>query len=622
MSYNDTVLLEPGPSSQTNDPVEASFVRNFRLSGGELSPQCKFVHYKTMGRGMIAAETIQEGDLLFSIPRHMLLNLRNSILPEICKRFEDFIALNGSSDLPNKWEDVNTGWLGLMLTMMWESFRTDEVGSQAWQLYYDRTKAQAWIHVVEDEDISPLSQEEEAEEDPEGALPSIGRDYRHGGRPKGRQDWGFFFSILPKHFDTPMFWSEPDLAELKGTNILGKIGKEEATKDYREKIEPFIRSRPHIFFGTLADESSIDDLIATYYSIDHFHIMGSRILSRSFHVKDVKEGVLGEEGKEYDDREMKSEEEEEEEEEASNSDEDKDEEEEETEDIEQISMVPMADMLNARSGCDNAHLFYKAERLEMRATQTIKKGEQIWNTYGDPPSSDLLRRYGYVDLGNAADVVELHVQDLISACLMLEETGAEAVGARRLMLSQRIQWACSLGLDEEIPLQYPFPPSQQPPFRPEPQSPTSKELREAAAEISEELLILARVLCLSDEAFGKAKEKDKLPNPRIDALEEHSCGAKEKMAVAELIIEAIEERRKAYTTDEQADEDLLYSGNGDAQSLSTNKRNALVVRLSEKRILSETRKVLEAALHYVLSKKRNGEQEGKTQPIHKKMRKV
>ena len=69
----------------------------------------------------------------------------------------------------------------------------------------------------------------------------------------------------------------------------------------------------------------------------------------------------------------------------------------------------------------------------MITTKAIKAGEQIvsvisplfavvdevcqWNTYGDPPNSDLLRRYGHVDLvcvpeplggiGNPADIVEI-----------------------------------------------------------------------------------------------------------------------------------------------------------------------------------------------------------------------
>ena len=82
----------------------------------------------------------------------------------------------------------------------------------------------------------------------------------------------------------------------------------------------------------------------------------------------------------------------------------------------------------------------------MVTTKPIKAGEQIvstgtrspipecgssevkfgqWNTYGDPPNSDLLRRYGHVDvvplrppltgMGNPEDVVEVRADLVVSA---------------------------------------------------------------------------------------------------------------------------------------------------------------------------------------------------------------
>ena len=64
---------------------------------------------------------------------------------------------------------------------------------------------------------------------------------------------------LPDGFDTPIFWNDADLEELKGSPTLGalnhfsdclipekaflpeRLGKEEAERDYREKILPAIR---------------------------------------------------------------------------------------------------------------------------------------------------------------------------------------------------------------------------------------------------------------------------------------------------------------------------------------------------------------------------------------------
>lgn len=63
-------------------------------------------------------------------------------------------------------------------------------------------------------------------------------------------------------------------------------------------------------------------------------------------------------------------------------------------------MVPMADMLNAAHGRDNAHLSVDDDQqtYTMIATRPIAKGEQIYNTYSSPPNAELLRKYGHVDI--------------------------------------------------------------------------------------------------------------------------------------------------------------------------------------------------------------------------------
>jgi SET domain-containing protein 6 len=81
----------------------------------------------------------------------------------------------------------------------------------------------------------------------------------------------FFKDVLPKSFDTPIFWGEDDLAELEGTCVVGwfllfsstshphslssswslhiikfapeKLGKDQAEKDYGEKILPAVQVR-------------------------------------------------------------------------------------------------------------------------------------------------------------------------------------------------------------------------------------------------------------------------------------------------------------------------------------------------------------------------------------------
>lgn len=43
----------------------------------------------------------------------------------------------------------------------------------------------------------------------------------------------------------------------------------------------------------------------------------------------------------------------------------------------------------------------------MRSIREISEDEQIYNTYGNLPNSDLLRRYGYVIAGSRDDIVEV-----------------------------------------------------------------------------------------------------------------------------------------------------------------------------------------------------------------------
>lgn len=52
----------------------------------------------------------------------------------------------------------------------------------------------------------------------------------------------------------------------------------------------------------------------------------------------------------------------------------------------------------------------------MRSIKPINKGDQIYNTYGNLPNHDLLRRYGYVLPGSKDDLVEIS-SDLILQCI-------------------------------------------------------------------------------------------------------------------------------------------------------------------------------------------------------------
>ncbi|GMF01138.1 unnamed protein product [Ambrosiozyma monospora] len=64
-------------------------------------------------------------------------------------------------------------------------------------------------------------------------------------------------------------------------------------------------------------------------------------------------------------------------------------------------MVPLADTLNANTTLFNATLKYTNHKLSMTATKHIPAGSQIYNIYGDLPNSEILRKYGYIELPNS-----------------------------------------------------------------------------------------------------------------------------------------------------------------------------------------------------------------------------
>jgi SET domain-containing protein 6 len=49
----------------------------------------------------------------------------------------------------------------------------------------------------------------------------------------------------------------------------------------------------------------------------------------------------------------------------------------------------------------------------MRSIRPIIEGDQIYNTYGNLPNADLLRRYGYVIPGSKDELVEISSEMII-----------------------------------------------------------------------------------------------------------------------------------------------------------------------------------------------------------------
>ncbi|AOW07817.1 hypothetical protein B0I72DRAFT_143262 [Yarrowia lipolytica] len=187
--------------------------------------------------------------------------------------------------------------------------------------------------------------------------------------------WKPYFDVLPTQLDSLMMWTDDELEGLKGSMIVKKIGKAGAEEDYQEKLKPIIDAHPEYF-------KDCDT------SLESFHRMGGLIMAYSFDAPDSFS-----------------------------------EDEEDDEDIEHDdlyneglvkAMVPLADTLNAHTRFCNANLIAEDDGgFSMTAIQPIKKGEQVYNTYGELPNCDFLRRYGYVENeGTEFDIVEFSMDEI------------------------------------------------------------------------------------------------------------------------------------------------------------------------------------------------------------------
>lgn len=90
----------------------------------------------------------------------------------------------------------------------------------------------------------------------------------------------------------------------------------------------------------------------------------------------------------------------------------------------EVLMIPMADMLN-HSFANNAHCKYlNGGGMSMEAIKTIKKGEQIYNTFGVTSNSQLLLKYGFIELPNPMSFMTIYgyeIEQYLEECIEYKE---------------------------------------------------------------------------------------------------------------------------------------------------------------------------------------------------------
>ncbi|KAL4078201.1 hypothetical protein V8B97DRAFT_2015387 [Scleroderma yunnanense] len=480
-----------------------AFMTWFQSNGGTVDLHAMGItEFPGSGRGAVALCDIPADYTLFSLPRTLTLSTRTSSLPHL-------FGLN-------KWRahKLHKGWVGLILCLMWEDACAHEQGNS----------------------IS------------EAGL------------------WSPYILSLPETFDTPMFWSEHELEELRGTSVVDKIGRQDAERAYHESLVPAIEI---VSWCKTAPSLFSPHHLPRWYSLEAYHRAGSRILSRSFTVSRWTSQDAEEQNDDGNDEagahDSEGELEANEPDNANTSfgsamdvdeltpaedheDEDEDEDEDDPSDI---AMVPMADLLNARWGGEN------------------------FNTYGDLPNGDLLRRYGHVDLvplnadtnaartagvdshingaiatpGNPSDVVE------IKANLVVEAVRArwETKGNGERDIAERIEWWLDEGGDDIFVIPHP-------------------NLQIGISyELPRELISFTRLLLPSTD-FESVLKKGKLSKSKQPDAE--------VLGVLEEVLRTREAMYAGGTVEE--DEQLLSSSSA---SFTTRRRHATVVRVGEKRVL-------------------------------------
>ncbi|KAG9189920.1 N-lysine methyltransferase SETD6 [Alternaria panax] len=332
--------------------------------------------------------------------------------------------------------------------------------------------------------------------------------------------WKPYMDVLPTAFDTPLFWSESELKELQGTCLsTEKIGKQQSDDMLRSQVVPVIQQNPEVFYPGEAPKLSDEELLALA------HRMGSTIMSYAFDLAN-----------EHEDEE----------------DEEEDGWVEDREGTTPLGMVPMADILNANAEF-NAHVNH-GESLEVTSLRsTLPAGSEVLNYYGPLPTSELLRRYGYVTPEHHRyDVAELPWSLVREA--IIQELGLSGEVVARI--------EAKLEENEELEEYFIIERDSGEPNS-EGQLTYSAQLRAISPELEEQLKVVLKALKKHNPKHNPEKRK------REDIFNT-------------VITKALTAKMARYPTSIEEDNKLL-KGN----DLEKRRRMAIEVRLGEKKLLHE-----------------------------------
>lgn len=91
--------------------------------------------------------------------------------------------------------------------------------------------------------------------------------------------WWPYLNILPTEFDTLMYWSSAELAELQGSLVLQKVGKDDANLAFLQILLPIVKEHARLF-GQYAPAFGGPDAETVLLGVAHR--MGSLIMAYAF----------------------------------------------------------------------------------------------------------------------------------------------------------------------------------------------------------------------------------------------------------------------------------------------------------------------------------------------------
>ncbi|MBN3309797.1 SETD6 methyltransferase, partial [Amia calva] len=435
-----------GVETSTDEPLQ-SFLSWCEEIGLNLSAKVYVSKEGTVDKyGMLAKEEIDEGEVIFSIPRTALLYQENSKVKSVLEKEKE--SLESAS-----------GWVPLLLALMWEYTSPDS-------------------------------------------------------------HWRPYLSLWPdlKSLDQPMFWSAEERERLlHGTGIPEAVDRDltNIQKEYTDIILPFIQAHNQLW-------DPEKHTLQLYKSLVAF------VMAYSFQ-------------------------------------EPLDDDEEDEKEPNPPMMVPMADLLNHVSN-HNTNVEYTPECLKMVAVGHIKKGEEIFNTYGQMANWQLLHMYGFVEPfpHNTNDTADIQMTTVHKAALQATQNESE-----RHLVSQKWNLLCQLEIVGEEGVFI---------------------FGQSGSLTDEEMYTTLKVMCMCPEEFEDFKENE--------GWEEVEEDEEEKMVLAlsnegipklssawqKLLHDSVSLTLGEYSGDLKADGEVL--GDQEAYScLSTREKQALQVRYGQKVIL-------------------------------------